>query len=398
MAGIFDIFTGQSGVDAANAQKAGIAAGQTAATAALNQGQSALTTNAGAAQGALTAGAGAAQGALATNAGAAQGALSTNYAAGLQPYLQNYATANKGVGGLTDALGLTGDPSQVMARLQQTPGYQFQLQQGDENVLRNQARTGALNSGATNLDLQAQGQGLANQTYQQYVQNLQPFLGASNSAAGGIANLDAGLGTGSANISTGLGKDSANISTGLGTGSANLSTGLGTALNQNFGSQANLGYTAATGVGNANANADLAQGKGIANLWGAGMGLAEMAAGMPPTSFGGGGGTTYSGANNISAGQGGGVGFDQNGNPLRGYAEGGKPPVGQPSVVGEKGPELFVPDQPGTVIPNDMASRLRQFFPDQPAAAPSRKNEPRPFQWPPHIGPSSALAQFMNAA
>jgi hypothetical protein len=33
------------------------------------------------------------------------------------------------------------------------------------------------------------------------------------------------------------------------------------------------------------------------------------------------------------------------------FAEGGEPPVGKPSLVGEKGPELFVPHQAGTVIP-----------------------------------------------
>lgn len=34
------------------------------------------------------------------------------------------------------------------------------------------------------------------------------------------------------------------------------------------------------------------------------------------------------------------------------FAEGGRPPVGVPSLVGEKGPELFVPDTAGTIIPN----------------------------------------------
>ena len=34
------------------------------------------------------------------------------------------------------------------------------------------------------------------------------------------------------------------------------------------------------------------------------------------------------------------------------FADGGRPPVGRPSVVGEKGPEVFVPDTAGTVIPN----------------------------------------------
>ena len=38
---------------------------------------------------------------------------------------------------------------------------------------------------------------------------------------------------------------------------------------------------------------------------------------------------------------------------LLGFANGGKPPVGKPSIVGEKGPELFVPKRSGTIIPND---------------------------------------------
>lgn len=34
------------------------------------------------------------------------------------------------------------------------------------------------------------------------------------------------------------------------------------------------------------------------------------------------------------------------------FANGGRPGVGKPSIVGENGPELFVPDQSGTVLPN----------------------------------------------
>ena len=37
---------------------------------------------------------------------------------------------------------------------------------------------------------------------------------------------------------------------------------------------------------------------------------------------------------------------------MLGFANGGKPPVGRPSMVGEKGPELFVPNSAGTIIPN----------------------------------------------
>jgi lambda family phage tail tape measure protein len=39
--------------------------------------------------------------------------------------------------------------------------------------------------------------------------------------------------------------------------------------------------------------------------------------------------------------------------PIPGFANGGNPPVGKPSIVGEKGPELFVPKSAGTIIPNN---------------------------------------------
>ena len=37
---------------------------------------------------------------------------------------------------------------------------------------------------------------------------------------------------------------------------------------------------------------------------------------------------------------------------LPGFAAGGRPPVGRPSIVGERGPELFVPSTAGTIVPN----------------------------------------------
>lgn len=37
-----------------------------------------------------------------------------------------------------------------------------------------------------------------------------------------------------------------------------------------------------------------------------------------------------------------------------GFAEGGAPPLNVPSLVGEKGPELFVPTQAGIILPNNM--------------------------------------------
>ena len=41
------------------------------------------------------------------------------------------------------------------------------------------------------------------------------------------------------------------------------------------------------------------------------------------------------------------------GGMIPGFANGGRPPVGRPSIVGERGPELFVPDRAGTIVPNN---------------------------------------------
>ena len=41
------------------------------------------------------------------------------------------------------------------------------------------------------------------------------------------------------------------------------------------------------------------------------------------------------------------------GQSVENFANGGRPPVGRASIVGERGPELFVPDRAGTIIPNN---------------------------------------------
>lgn len=41
-----------------------------------------------------------------------------------------------------------------------------------------------------------------------------------------------------------------------------------------------------------------------------------------------------------------------------GFANGGEPQVGVPSMVGEKGPELFIPKTAGTIIPNNKLSNI----------------------------------------
>ena len=47
-------------------------------------------------------------------------------------------------------------------------------------------------------------------------------------------------------------------------------------------------------------------------------------------------------------------------NRIKGFEKGGRPPVGQPSIIGEAGPELFVPDTAGTIIPNNKLGNMGQ--------------------------------------
>lgn len=227
--GIFDIFSNSDAQNAAQAQAAGLTAGYNQLVPLLNQGTQ---------------------------------SLQSNYAAGLQPFLQNYNTAQGGVNQLQALLGISpsspglqpsgsaasgapatgttpapgaagstsfppgsGAPSSIQSTLANLPGYQFALNQGAQNVMRNQGATGQLNSGATNLDLQAQGQGLASQNYFNYANQLMPFLQSSNTNAQGIGNLYAGLGQG---------------------------------INQNLGTQGAAAYGTQAGIGNAQAQADYA--------------------------------------------------------------------------------------------------------------------------------------------
>jgi hypothetical protein len=53
----------------------------------------------------------------------------------------------------------------------------------------------------------------------------------------------------------------------------------------------------------------------------------------------------------VGGGGGGGVGAWTT-TTMPAFAEGGRPPMGRPSLVGERGPELFVPDVAGVIVPN----------------------------------------------
>jgi Chaperone of endosialidase len=211
MSFLSDLFGGAN--NAAQAQIAGIQAGLGQATGDINQGNQ---------------------------------ALNTNFAAALAPFTQNYGQAQQGVTQLGNVLGLNGPQGSqnALTTLKTTPGYQFSLGQGLNATNAQGAATGQTGSGNEALALQNYGTGLASQTYNNYVGQLQPYLQSSNAAASGIGNVN---------------------------------TGLGTALNANFGNLANLNYGAQTSIGNANASADLANQSLGQSLLGGGLNLASSA-------------------------------------------------------------------------------------------------------------------------
>lgn len=67
------------------------------------------------------------------------------------------------------------------AAIQQTPGYQFALEQGNQAINRSAAAKGALNSGGVLAELSRYGQGMASQEYGNQVNRLSDLMrGAQN--------------------------------------------------------------------------------------------------------------------------------------------------------------------------------------------------------------------------
>jgi hypothetical protein len=132
--------------------------------------------------------------------GIASGIMQSNTAAAAQKQAQaQYAqqradvapwrdTGGQALGATADLLGLNGPDAATtaMGNFQATPGYQWQLGQGLRAVDAGAAASGMLRSGATLKAEQTFGSGLADQTFQQYYNNLAGIstLGA-NAAAGG---------------------------------------------------------------------------------------------------------------------------------------------------------------------------------------------------------------------
>jgi hypothetical protein len=141
------------------------------------------------------------------------------------PYQQTGGAANSMYG---NALGLNGQQGYdaALGAFNQGPGFQFALDQANQNVLRNNAATGGLASGGTLQALSDRAQGMQNQEYQTWLDNLfrgsgQGLLGAQGQSQA-LQNLGQQIGQ--------TGAQKADVHTGaagaLATNASNLGAGL----------------------------------------------------------------------------------------------------------------------------------------------------------------------------
>lgn len=219
--GLFDIFSDKPAKDAAAALTAGYQTGKTDANNQLTAGQ--------------------------TSADAL-------YGKAYSPFEQLFASTGKGADAYADATGVNGADGLARAKAiyQANPGYSGGLNTGIDQVMRTAAARGDLGGGNTSADTIKFASDYDNQQYSNYVNSLAPYLGAQQGAASGGASV--------------LGSQ------------AGSDLGVSSQI-------ANNNYNAATGIGNANAQADLAKYSASSNFWNALMGIGSL--GLKASGIGG---------------------------------------------------------------------------------------------------------------
>ena len=212
--GIFDIFSSAPAQDAAAARIAGLNAGYDKAAGAIDSG-------------------------LANATG--------YYDQALVPWTTLAGTANGAYSAYADALGLNGPDgnARAAARFQAAPGYQYQVDQAIENADRGAAARGTLSSGGQRANEIAIASNLANQGWSNYLGAFAPYLTQAPQIAAGQAGIYSTLG----GMNYGAGQD-----------------------------LAKYGWQQQTGIGDANASADLAAYNASGNVWNALMNGAKLAA------------------------------------------------------------------------------------------------------------------------
>jgi hypothetical protein len=283
---------------------------------------------------------------LARNQGMGRDAINDYYAraiAYLAPWRDAGGAAVNQWSGLLGLPGYTAlDPTKT---LEGTPGYQFLRDQGTEALRRYGAGTGLLSSGPGMKGALDYGQKLA-QTYAwaPYMSSLQNLSGQGLGAAGTSGGYAMQAGGQLAGLYAGMGGTQAQYGTqqalmdmqSKSAASNDLMSGLG------FGVQS---------LNNSGALRNLADWLGTFGATDNTSGALNSMPGMSlPQLYGGwGGGGSYQAFNPSSGG-----GWMPTGSDIAPFmANGGPTAANRPYIVGERGPELFVPNIPGYVIPNE---------------------------------------------
>lgn len=165
-----------------------------------------------------------------------------------QPFYDTGVQANNAY---ADAMGLNGAEGRARAAqsFQAGPGYEFARSQGLDAIQRSAAARGGLASGNTSVDLMKYANGLASQTYDNWLNQFNPLMQNGMQAAQGRAQSDQLAAQYAAN----RGETLAGMQTSLGDRLAGTNISLADIESALAGNKANLAYQAAQGIGAAGA-------------------------------------------------------------------------------------------------------------------------------------------------
>lgn len=114
----------------------------------------------------------------------------------LQPYMNAGQSALNPLSGLLTGITYNQEgerqelsPADRLALFQESPDYQFRLEQGQKSLAATQAARGGLFSGRAGLEAQAFGQDQASTEYGNYLSRLSALAGIGQSSAGQAANV-----------------------------------------------------------------------------------------------------------------------------------------------------------------------------------------------------------------
>lgn len=154
--------------------------------------------------------------------------------ANLQPFVDY---GKNSISNLQSVYDQTSKPfNMTQQQLEQTPGYQFQLQQGLESVQNSYAAQGLANSGVAMKGAANYAEGLASSNYQQQFQNYltqnQQLYNQAYNNVGLGENAAATLGTNALQTGQGVAQTQASLGNALAGAANNAGTGITNAVNQ----------------------------------------------------------------------------------------------------------------------------------------------------------------------